>query len=186
MLAQDKEKGTEKILDSNRLFYKIFKTKIGSVGILWKREVRKTKIIEIILPRFSLDAIKKNFLDIQPKENQIIEKIAKNIMLSVSGRQTEFSLNNFDLNRLGKFQRRVLMLTRKIPMGKIETYGRIAKKLGVPKGARAVGQALAKNPFPIVIPCHRVIRSDGTPGGFGGNVALKRRLLSIEKVAIGK
>jgi hypothetical protein len=68
MLAQDKEKGTKKNIDSNRLFYKIFKTKIGSLGILWKKEVRKTKIIEIILPRFSLDAIKKNFLGIQPKE----------------------------------------------------------------------------------------------------------------------
>ncbi len=79
------------------------------------------------------------------------------------------------------------MLTAKIPYGSVSTYGAIAKKLGIKRGgAQAVGQALAKNPFPIIIPCHRVIKSDGTPGGFGGSGStnLKKRLLAIEGIIL--
>jgi methylated-DNA-[protein]-cysteine S-methyltransferase len=66
----------------------------------------------------------------------------------------------------------------------VSTYGRIAAHLGIPGGARAVGNALATNPFPIVIPCHRAIRSDGTLGGYQGGLAMKRALLEQEGVTI--
>jgi methylated-DNA-[protein]-cysteine S-methyltransferase len=64
----------------------------------------------------------------------------------------------------------------------VSTYQRIAKYLGNAKGARAVGSALAGNPFPIIIPCHRAIRSDGTLGGYQGGLEMKRRLLEMEGV----
>jgi methylated-DNA-[protein]-cysteine S-methyltransferase len=64
----------------------------------------------------------------------------------------------------------------------VSTYGRIARHLAIPGGARAVGRALARNPFPIIIPCHRAIRSDGRLGGFQGGPAMKRALLELEGV----
>ena len=63
------------------------------------------------------------------------------------------------------------------------TYGGLAAAVGVPGGARAVGNVMAGNPFPLVIPCHRVIRSDGSLGGFGGGLPMKRALLEMEGVA---
>jgi methylated-DNA-[protein]-cysteine S-methyltransferase len=74
------------------------------------------------------------------------------------------------------------MAEREIPRGWVSTYGRIATHLGVPGGARAVGGALARNPFPIIIPCHRAIRSDGSLGGFQGGPDMKRALLEFEGV----
>jgi methylated-DNA-[protein]-cysteine S-methyltransferase len=80
------------------------------------------------------------------------------------------------------FQWRVLMAEKAIPRGEVRTYGQIAAQVGCPRGARAVGNALANNPFPIVIPCHRAVRSDGSLGGFQGGVAMKRALLEMEGV----
>ncbi|MEA3339092.1 MAG: MGMT family protein, partial [Chloroflexota bacterium] len=70
------------------------------------------------------------------------------------------------------------------PRGWVSTYGRIAKSLGNPRAARAVGNALARNPFPIIIPCHRTIRADGRLGGFRGGVEMKRALLEMEGVEV--
>ncbi|MDD1689676.1 MAG: MGMT family protein [Methanoregula sp.] len=85
-----------------------------------------------------------------------------------------------DLDRCPPFQRRVLLAEHAIPRGYVSTYGRIARHLGIPGGARAVGNALSKNPFPLVIPCHRALRSDGSTGGFQGGAAMKVRLLEME------
>ena len=64
----------------------------------------------------------------------------------------------------------------------MSTYGRIARSLGMPNAARAVGTALSRNPFPIIIPCHRAIRSNGELGGFRGGLEMKRALLELEGV----
>jgi len=85
-----------------------------------------------------------------------------------------------DLSQATPFQRRVWRAVREIPRGETRSYGEIARLVGAPRAARAVGGALAANPLPIVIPCHRVISSDGGLGGFGGRVELKRRLLELE------
>jgi methylated-DNA-[protein]-cysteine S-methyltransferase len=69
-----------------------------------------------------------------------------------------------------------------IPRSWVSTYGRIARTLGIPHGARAVGSALSRNPFPLVIPCHRAIRSNGQLGGFQGGLSMKRALLEREGV----
>ncbi len=87
-----------------------------------------------------------------------------------------------DLTRVGPFEREVLALLRRIPAGAVKTYGEIAKAVGQPGAARAVGAACARNPLPLLIPCHRVVRSDGGLGGYSlrGGVSLKRRLLEAE------
>ena len=76
------------------------------------------------------------------------------------------------------------MKCREIPYGETQSYGYIAEKIGNPKSSRAVGLAMARNPLPIIIPCHRVVRSDGHLGGYGGkhsNVSMKQLFLDIEK-----
>lgn len=85
---------------------------------------------------------------------------------------------------LTQFQKRVLELTKKIPKGKVATYGLLARLLGNGNLSRAVGNALNKNPFPIIIPCHRVIRSDGFVGGFAKGTEMKVKLLKEENVVI--
>ena len=78
------------------------------------------------------------------------------------------------------FYRRVWALTRDIPRGQTRTYGQIARAALSLDGARAVGQAMARNPWPIIVPCHRVLGSDGSLTGFGGGVDMKRSMLQLE------
>jgi methylated-DNA-[protein]-cysteine S-methyltransferase len=78
------------------------------------------------------------------------------------------------------FQRRVWAITRAIPRGQTRTYGQIARQAGSPGAARAVGQSMARNPWPVIVPCHRVLGSDGSLTGFGGGVEMKRRMLEME------
>ena len=84
------------------------------------------------------------------------------------------------------FQLKVWNYLKKIPKGKIKTYSQVAKAIGRPKSIRAVANAVGKNPYPPKIPCHRVIRSDGSLGGYSGKggIQQKRRLLRLEKVLI--
>ena len=87
-----------------------------------------------------------------------------------------------DRSAVGEFEWRAYALARRIPPGCTRTYGEIASALGEPGAARAVGQAMGHNPWPLVVPCHRVLAADGSPGGFSaaGGVAAKLRLLAIE------
>ncbi|MDP1854167.1 MAG: MGMT family protein [Candidatus Omnitrophota bacterium] len=80
-----------------------------------------------------------------------------------------------------EFERRVLKAVLKIPLGQTRTYKWVAEKAGFPEASRAVGQALNKNPYPIIIPCHRVVASGGKLGGYSRGVMAKKRLLNLEK-----
>ena len=84
--------------------------------------------------------------------------------------------------QLTAFEWRVLKAVLTIPLGETRSYQWVAQKIGVPKAARAVGGALRKNPYPLIIPCHRVVKSDGTPGGYAGKMdGQKRKLLALEQ-----
>ena len=100
----------------------------------------------------------------------------------LEGEAVTFDLAIAALERCSDFQRRVLLAEHAIPRGWVSTYGHIAAHLGVPGGARAVGMALAYNPFPILIPCHRAIRAGGELGGYQGGAAMKRALLTMEGI----
>ena len=93
-----------------------------------------------------------------------------------------FFLEIVDLDSIKLFQKKVLIAKHSIPRGWISTYRRLSNHIGNPKGARAVGNALKNNPFPIIIPCHRVIKSDGSLGGFQGGMKMKRALLEMEGI----
>jgi methylated-DNA-[protein]-cysteine S-methyltransferase len=97
-----------------------------------------------------------------------------------------FRYRILDFSQCTPFQRSVLLAESGIPRGYVSTYGRIARYIGGPSGARAIGNALAHNPFPLVIPCHRALRQDGDPGGFQGGGEMKRGLLRLEGIRFWK
>jgi methylated-DNA-[protein]-cysteine S-methyltransferase len=96
-----------------------------------------------------------------------------------TGRRRAFSIP-LDLRGTSGFMKKVWKATRKVPYGEVRSYGWIAEKIREPYSARAVGRAMALNPIPIVIPCHRVVASDGSLGGYGGGLSRKRWLLAHE------
>lgn len=85
---------------------------------------------------------------------------------------------------LTEFEKKVLRKVAEIPRGKVATYGEVARAIGKPRASRAVGNALAKNPYPITIPCHRVVKGDLSLGGYTPGVEKKRALLEEEGVEI--
>lgn len=85
-----------------------------------------------------------------------------------------------DLRRLSPFTQAVLRITAEIPYGEVRSYQWVAEQLGKPKATRAVGNALARNPVPVILPCHRVVRSNGSLGGYALGLDWKRRLLELE------
>lgn len=84
------------------------------------------------------------------------------------------------LDQLTPKEQAVLDVVSRIPYGATQSYGEVAEKAGFPQGGRFAGNALNKNPFPVIIPCHRVIRADGTIGGFGSGCEMKRRMIALE------
>ena len=91
-------------------------------------------------------------------------------------------LDHLDLSPLTEFEKTILCELRKsVARGSVTSYGKLAAKAGFPGAARAVGNTMKKNPFPLFFPCHRVIRSDGNPGKFQGGTAIKLILLDLEK-----
>jgi len=95
------------------------------------------------------------------------------------GRRREFDLD-VDLSPLPAFQRDVLEELVRVPYGNVDTYGGLARRIGRPRAARAVGGALNRNPIPIVVPCHRIVGSTGNLVGYAGGLERKRTLLGLE------
>ena len=88
---------------------------------------------------------------------------------------------SLDLSSGTSFQQKVWRVLTTIPRGETRSYGWVAQKVGKPKASRAVGAACGANPVPVIVPCHRVIAGDGSLGGFGGGLPMKRRLLALER-----
>jgi methylated-DNA-[protein]-cysteine S-methyltransferase len=109
----------------------------------------------------------------------LLGEAARQLALYFAGRLFDFDLL---LDMKGTpFQRRVWGALREIPYGETRTYAQLASIVGAPKGFRAVGAANGKNPIPIIVPCHRVVESNGGLGGFSCGIAYKRRLLDLEQ-----
>lgn len=106
--------------------------------------------------------------------------LAEKITAYLNGEKTRFTEQDLDWRAFSPFRLAVSRAAMKIPYGRTWSYGRLAQEAGSPRAARAVGGVMAANPFPIVVPCHRVIRSDGGLGGFTGGLELKKRLLKME------
>ena len=111
-------------------------------------------------------------------------RLAGELRRYFAGERARFTVR-VDLNGLTDWQRRVLMKTAEIPYGDLVTYGELAAAVGSSGAARAVGQAMARNPVPIVVPCHRVVAASGKLGGYSAGLQWKQRLLALEGVDLG-
>ena len=112
----------------------------------------------------------------------LFEDLIQRLRIYFGGHKTVFP-DRLDLSGATTFQRQVWEITRLISYGETRSYAWVAEQIGQPGAVRAVGQALGKNSLPIIIPCHRVITSNGKLGGFGGGVEMKKRLLALEAAA---
>lgn len=114
---------------------------------------------------------------------RVIDRVVSQLDEYFGGQRDEFDLP-LDLSGLPSFTRDVLEATANVPFGRLDTYRGIAARIGKPAATRAVGNALNRNPIPVVVPCHRIIRSDGSAGGYGGGLDIKFRLLALEGVTL--
>lgn len=171
------------------VYYTVAATAFGDAGVLWRYEDGSPTVMKICFPaeREGMDnLIQRYFPGAEMRSHRNVEKVCDHLREYLAGDPPEFSLNMLDMRACSGFQRDVLILVWSIPRGMVDTYKGLAEKIRIPKGARAVGMALASNPFPLVIPCHRVIRTNGSLGGYGGGLEMKKTLLGIEGVTIKK
>jgi len=160
---------------------------LGQFTIVWQEENGSPKIQRIFLSNLSCtseDKARVIFQELVSGIHPAIAEIGRKVQTFLTGEMVSFDLKFLNMEQCTIFQRVVLLAESEVPRGWVTTYGRIANHLGIHDGARAVGNALAQNPFPIIIPCHRAIRSDHRLGGFQGGVALKRALLMLEGIEV--
>ncbi|MFW9949098.1 MAG: methylated-DNA--[protein]-cysteine S-methyltransferase [Candidatus Thorarchaeota archaeon] len=166
-------------------YYTTFSSPFGPFSIIWEEKVPDLQIKRIFLSDPKINSEKKTldaFKMIKSGSSSIIDSLGNNILLFLKGKMMNFNLELINFDKCYEIQRKVLLAEYDIPRGWVSTYKRIADKIGIPKGARVVGNALAKNPFPIIIPCHRAIKSNNELGGFQGGIEMKRVLLEIEGI----
>ena len=166
-------------------FHILFPTPFGKIGLVWTEIENDLKLCRVILSNEKRKAekhLKERFPFSRPGARIEINELASRIHDFLTGKDIPFEMDHLAFDRCSAFQQQVLSIEHGVPRGRVTSYRRIAEKLGKPRAAQAVGQALANNPFPILIPCHRAIRSDGTLGGFQGGLAMKRALLTLEGV----
>jgi methylated-DNA-[protein]-cysteine S-methyltransferase len=163
-----------------------FPTAIGNMALAWRGE----KIVGVFLPENSkgelLESLRRRLgqesLVFSPSPPAFAGRLAAQIRAHLRGEAQEFDFAHIDMPGAGPFMREVYKHTRGIPSGTVLTYAQVAKEAGSPKAFRAVGQAMARNPLPIVIPCHRVVGSSRGAGGFSahGGLQTKEQILRIE------
>jgi len=169
------------------LAYCLFETPLGWCGIAWSERGNRPAVTFLQLPeatpemtesRLAQDSRARPSSAPPPEIREVIERVRKHLQGDVQ----DFRDVAVDLEGRGLFARRVYAAAREIPAGETRTYGEIAAALNLPAAARAVGQALGRNPVGVIIPCHRVLAAGGKPGGFSayGGRATKARLLEIE------
>ncbi|MFW9987347.1 MAG: methylated-DNA--[protein]-cysteine S-methyltransferase [Candidatus Odinarchaeota archaeon] len=171
------------------LFYTTYNSPFDTFTITWKEPDSILKIQRIFLsdPETNSETkARESFKHIKIGSNSSIKLLAEQIQYFLRGERVELKLDLLDFNRCLEIQKKVLLAEYKIPRGRVSTYKRIANHIGISKGARVVGNALARNPFPIVIPCHRAIKTNGELGGYQGGIEMKQKLLEMEGVKISE
>jgi methylated-DNA-[protein]-cysteine S-methyltransferase len=163
--------------------FALFATAIGRCGIVWSER----GIAGLLLPerseRATRERVRRRFPDASEAAPPAdVQRAIDDIVGLLAGALRSLDHVRLDLARLSEFQRRVYSIARTIPAGSTLTYGEIAERLGDRRLAQDVGEALGQNPFPIVVPCHRVLAAGGKIGGFSahGGMRTKLHLLAIE------
>lgn len=160
-----------------------FDTSLGPVALA----ATNAGIVRCNLPGSDPDALVEEVISrtgLVPEEGgELVDEAADQVIAFLDGDLREFDLD-LDWRLIEGFNRKVLQATATIPYGETASYGEVAALAGSPGAARAAGTALSLNPIGLIVPCHRVIRSDGSTGGYGGGkngTALKQRLLDLEQ-----
>ncbi len=168
--------------------YAIFETAIGPCGIAWGER----GLTGVQLPMGSAEAararLQRRFPDAcETPPPPSVQGAVDAMSALLRGEASDLSGVALDFEAIPPFERSVYDVARSIPAGSTLTYGEVADRLGDRRLAREVGQALGRNPFPIVVPCHRVLAADGRTGGFSapGGVETKLRMLAIERARPG-
>jgi methylated-DNA-[protein]-cysteine S-methyltransferase len=168
--------------------YALFETAIGRCGIVWSER----GIVGVQFPEGSDQATRRRLLRRHLKACETIppaavQRTIEDIVALLEGERRDLSEAVLDWGAVPDFNRRVYHVARAIPPGSTLSYGEVAARLGDRNLARDVAQALGQNPFPIIVPCHRVMAAGGKTGGFSapGGVRTKLRLLSIERAQPG-
>ena len=164
--------------------FALFDTEVGRCGIAWSAR----GIAGVQLPEGSDLAMRARMLRRFPGARETpppagVRPAIDAMGALLRGESSDLRSIPLDLDGIAPFEQSVYEIARTIPPGTTLSYGEIARRLGAPGAAREVGQALGRNPFPIVVPCHRVVAAGGKLGGFSarGGAATKRRLLSVER-----
>lgn len=162
--------------------YGSVQSQFGAIVVVWR--CSNSKIVRVFLPRqkdiFQSSAYYVHGVDSIP--GRTATTILRKVERLSAGRSAVLSLDLLEWGMTYPFQNRVLRMEYRVPRGRVSTYGRLARRLGKSSAARAVGNALARNPFPLIIPCHRAVRSDRSLGGYAGGTSMKRMLLECEGI----
>jgi methylated-DNA-[protein]-cysteine S-methyltransferase len=164
----------------------LFSTSLGEMALVWREdkivaarlpEKNRDHLISSLAAHFGVPALSPSSLP-----PAFVASLANKIDRHLEGSPERFSLKELDLEDCGPFFQKIYECASKIPPGTVRTYGQLAEEAGNPKAFRAVGQAMARNPFPLIIPCHRVIGSSQSLTGFSahGGINTKKRLLEME------
>ncbi|MEJ2249464.1 MAG: MGMT family protein [Candidatus Lokiarchaeota archaeon] len=172
------------------MYYDSFKSsQFGMFTIIWKIKDVTPMIRRIFLsdPESSSElkmkkSLKNSAFGLEKGSHTQISEMAERMNQFMLGKAINLSLEMIDLSQCSEFQKNVILTEAKIPRGKVSTYKQLASKIGIPNGARAVGNALAQNPFPIIIPCHRVVKSNLEIGKYQGGTIMKQKLLQLEGI----
>lgn len=164
--------------------YYLFKTAKGEAGFA----LSPAGICQVILPGLKPDLIRRQLSDTYEEISAgcfppppLAQRFVEQAKTYFEGRPVDFDLA-LDLPQASAFELKVYRILQKVGYGQVQTYGWLAERVGSPAGARAVGAALSKNPVPLIVPCHRIVRSDGSLGGFSaaGGTKLKQWMLELE------
>ncbi|VVJ25362.1 Methylated-DNA--protein-cysteine methyltransferase (EC [Amycolatopsis camponoti] len=161
----------------------VFDTAIGVCGLAWRGDVVAGTSLPDGDAARTRASLARRFPDaVEGPPPSPVQAAVDGIVALLSGARVELASVPLDFSGVPEFNRRAYEIARTIPPGRTLTYGDIAHRLGMPGSAQAVGQAMGHNPFPIIVPCHRVLAAGGKDGGFSarGGVGTKRRMLVIE------
>jgi methylated-DNA-[protein]-cysteine S-methyltransferase len=168
--------------------FALFPTAIGTLAIVWARQ----GVVGLALPAASETALRTGIVRRFPGGEEQkpafgIDLAIRDISRLLAGEPVDLARIALDFTDVAEFDRQVYEIARSILPGETRTYGEVARTLGDVALSRQVGQALGRNPFPVVVPCHRVLAANGRTGGFSapGGVATKFRILAIEKARFG-
>ncbi|MBX3561840.1 MAG: methylated-DNA--[protein]-cysteine S-methyltransferase [Sphingomonas sp.] len=163
--------------------FALFDTPLGACGIAWAPDGLIGTLLSERDPAATRARLSRCFEGLAEAEpTDAVRAAMRDIAAHLGGARVDYVDVTLDFGRVGAWEAAVYRAARAIPFGETRTYGALAAVLDEPGAAQAVGQALGRNPWPIIVPCHRIIAADGRTGGFSapGGAATKLRLLEIE------